>query len=144
MLIKYTSIISLITTYGVMVLGSYVSASGLGLSCIDWPLCRGNVLPREEIMVEWTHRFFGLLATIFVVTTLILALRSYDKRLKITASLATLLVFIQISLGVIVIDSKLHPLLVALHLAIGILLFTTVLLTMLRVREIIKNVTQSL
>lgn len=140
MIIRYTSLLALGSTYGVMVLGSYVSASGLGLSCTDWPLCRGNILPTEEIMAEWIHRFFGLLATIFGVSTLILALRTSDKRLKLTSSLAVAFVFTQIALGVIVIDSRLHPILVSIHLAIGVLLFTSVLLTALRAHKYAKEI----
>ncbi len=139
MMIRYTSLAALVSTYGVMVLGSYVSASGLGLSCTDWPLCRGNVLPTEEIMAEWVHRFFGLLAASFAVTTLVLALRSKDTRIKITASLAVTFVFTQVTLGVIVIDSRLNPVLVAVHLAIGVLLFTSVLLTVLRADALSKG-----
>ena len=139
MMIRYTSLAALVTTYGVMVLGSYVSASGLGLSCTDWPLCRGNVLPTEEIFVEWIHRFFGLLAASFAVTTLVLALRSKDTRIKVTASLAVAFVFTQVTLGAIVIDSRLHPVLVAVHLAIGVLLFTSVLLTVLRADALSKK-----
>ncbi len=141
-MLVYTSLAALVSTYAVMVLGSYVSATGLGLSCTDWPLCRGNILPNEEIMVEWIHRFFGLLAASFAVTTLVLSLRTRDKRLRVTASLAVVFVFIQVALGVTVINSALHPVLVATHLAVGILLFTSVLLTVLRVHSLKREISR--
>jgi general secretion pathway protein D len=50
---------------------------------------------------------------------------------KITSSLATGLVITQITLGALVIDTKLHAVLVAIHLGIGIWLFAMVLLTAL-------------
>lgn len=140
MLIRYTSLIALGATYGVMVLGSYVSATGLGLSCPDWPLCRGNILPTEEIIIEWTHRFFGLLVAIFTVTTSVLALRMNDKKLKMITSLAVMFVFIQITLGAIVIGTRLQPEIVAIHLAVALAVFTTVLLSMLRVRNYAKSI----
>ena len=139
MLIKYTSFAALASTYTVMVLGSYVSASGLGLSCTDWPLCRGQVLPNEEIMVEWIHRFFAALAASLIVTTLALTFRLKDKTIKITAALALTFVFTQVTLGVIVIDSRLHPMLVATHQAIGVLLFASTLLTVLRAFKLSKE-----
>ena len=45
--------------------------------------------------------------------------------------LAAIFVITQITLGAIVIDLKLHAMLVAIHLGIGILLFAMVLLTTL-------------
>jgi len=132
----YTAIAALVCAYGTMVLGSYVSATGLGLTCVDWPLCRGNILPNEEIIVEWIHRFFALLTTIFIIATLVLALKSNDKKIKITVSLATLFVFIQITLGVIVLDSRLHPTIVATHLGVATLVFTSILLTIVRANRL--------
>jgi len=52
-------------------------------------------------------------------------------KIKVTSSLATVFVITQITLGALVIDLKLHAVLVAIHLGIGILLFAMVLLTTL-------------
>lgn len=32
-------------TYVLMILGAYTSAIGGGLSCPDWPMCYGTVVP---------------------------------------------------------------------------------------------------
>jgi cytochrome c oxidase assembly protein subunit 15 len=53
------------------------------------------------------------------------------KKIRITGTLAGIFVVTQITLGAIVIDLKLHALLVAIHLGIGILLFAMTLLTTL-------------
>jgi cytochrome c oxidase assembly protein subunit 15 len=55
--------------------------------------------------------------------------KNSDLKIKITSSLATVFVITQIVLGAMVIDLKLHAVLVAVHLGIGILLFAMVLLT---------------
>lgn len=140
----YTSFFALVSVYGVMVLGSYVSAAGLGLSCIDWPTCRGSFLPSEEIMAEWVHRLFALMAGISVVTMAALSWRVRNSRLRLTATLAAVFVITQIVLGVIVIDSRLHPLVVSVHLGIGTLLFASTLLTAIAAnrmyRENLKSV----
>jgi len=51
--------------------------------------------------------------------------------MRVTGTLAGALVVTQITLGALVIDMKLHALLVSIHLGIGILLFAMVLLTTL-------------
>jgi cytochrome c oxidase assembly protein subunit 15 len=53
------------------------------------------------------------------------------RKIKFTSAFASVLVVTQITLGAIVIDTKLHAVLVAIHLGIGILLFAMVLLTVL-------------
>jgi cytochrome c oxidase assembly protein subunit 15 len=64
-------------------------------------------------------------------------------KIKITSSLATALVITQITLGALVIDTKLHAVLVAIHLGIGIWLFAMVLLTTLFAFRISKMTIKS-
>lgn len=114
-----------------MFIGGYVSAAGLGLSCPEWPLCPSGILPNNEYLIEWSHRFIAASTGALVVATAIgcwLTKYSYG-RIKLTGTLAAIFVIMQITLGALVIDLKLHALLVAIHLGIGILLFAMVLLT---------------
>ncbi|MEM4145986.1 MAG: COX15/CtaA family protein [Candidatus Nitrosocaldus sp.] len=141
--LAYTSFFALVSVYGVMVLGSYVSAAGLGLSCIDWPTCRGSLLPSEEIIAEWVHRLFALMAGISVVTMAALSWRVRNSKLRLTATLAAVFVITQIVLGVIVIDSRLHPLIVSIHLGIGTLLFASTLLTAIAANRLYRKSMQS-
>src|SRR5215510_11603455 len=48
-------------TLALMVVGALVRAHGAGLSCPDWPLCFGRVLPVFDMRValEWGHRVFA-------------------------------------------------------------------------------------
>jgi cytochrome c oxidase assembly protein subunit 15 len=57
--------------------------------------------------------------------------KNSTKYIKLTGTLGAIFVVTQITLGALVIDLKLHALLVAIHLGIGILLFAMVLLTTL-------------
>jgi cytochrome c oxidase assembly protein subunit 15 len=133
MILKYLALASLVILYILMFIGGYVSASGLGLSCPEWPLCPSGVLPTEEYLIEWTHRFIAATTGVLIVSTAvgIWLAKGSDKKIRITGTLAGIFVVTQITLGAIVIDLKLHALLVAVHLGIGILLFAMTLLTTL-------------
>ena len=133
MALQYLALATMIVLYSLMFIGGYVSAAGLGLTCPDWPLCPGGVLPSEEYLVEWTHRLVAATTGALVIATMVASLinKNSDLKIKITSSLATIFVITQIVLGAMVIDLKLHAVLVAIHLGIGILLFSMVLLTTL-------------
>lgn len=116
-----------------MFIGGYVSAAGLGLTCPDWPLCPSGIFPSEKYFIEWTHRFIAATTGALIIATTVSCwiTKSSEKKIKITSTLASIFVITQITLGALVIDLKLHALLVAIHLGIGILLFAMVLLTTL-------------
>ena len=134
----------MIVLYSLMFIGGYVSSAGLGLTCPEWPLCPNGVLPSEEYLIEWTHRTVAATTATLVIATMVASLinKNADLKIKITSSLATILVITQIVLGALVIDLKLHAVLVAIHLGIGIWLFSMVLLTTLfafRISKISKK-----
>lgn len=116
-----------------MFIGGYISAAGLGLTCPDWPLCPSGILPDEQYFIEWTHRFIAAITGILVIATTIgcWLTKNSESKIKLTSTLAAIFVVTQISLGALVIDLKLHAVLVSIHFGIGILLFAMVLLTTL-------------
>ncbi len=119
--------------YSLMFLGGYISAAGLGLTCPEWPLCPNGIMPSEEYLIEWIHRLVAATTGALVIATMVASYlnSSADTKIKMTSSLATVFVITQITLGALVIDLKLHAVLVSVHLGIGILLFAMVLLTTL-------------
>jgi len=141
MILKYVSIAALVSVYSIIFIGGYVSASGLGLSCPDWPLCNGQLLPSADYVIEWIHRFFAVLTGALVISTAVLAWvhKKTQTRIRLTSILATIFVITQITLGYVVIEAKLHALLVAIHLGIGVLLFTSALLTAIFAHRIDKQ-----
>lgn len=133
MAIQYLALATMIVLYSLMFIGGYISAAGLGLTCPEWPLCPNGIMPSEEYLIEWIHRLVAATTGALVIATMVASLinRNSDWRIKLTSSLATVFVITQITLGALVIDMKLHAVLVAIHLGIGILLFSMVLLTVL-------------
>ena len=133
MAIQYLALTTMIVLYSLMFIGGYISAAGLGLTCPEWPLCPNGIMPSEEYLIEWIHRTIAATTGVLVIATMVASLinKNSDLKIKITSSLATALVITQITLGALVIDTKLHAVLVAIHLGIGIWLFAMVLLTTL-------------
>ena len=131
----------MIVLYSLMFLGGYISAAGLGLTCPEWPLCPNGIMPSEEFLIEWIHRLAAATTGVLVIATMVASLvnKSADRKIKLTSSLATIFVITQITLGALVIDTKLHAVLVAIHLGIGILLFSMVLLTTLFAFRLTRN-----
>jgi len=116
-----------------MFIGGYVSAAGLGLTCPEWPLCPDGLFPGEDYLIEWIHRLVAATAGTLIIATTVGSWvnKNSDRKIKVTSTLAAIFVITQITLGAMVIDLKLHAVLVAIHLGIGILLFAMVLLTTL-------------
>lgn len=141
MAIQYLALTTMIVLYSLMFIGGYISAAGLGLTCPEWPLCPNGVMPSEEYLIEWIHRTTAATTGVLVIATMVASLinKNSDLKIKITSSLATALVITQITLGALVIDTKLHAVLVAIHLGIGIWLFAMVLLTVLFAFRIAKS-----
>jgi len=145
LILKYLAIISLIVLYSLMFIGGYVSAAGLGLTCPDWPLCPSGIFPNEKYLIEWIHRAVAASAGVLITATAVSSwvTKNSTKYIKLTGTLGAVFVVTQITLGALVIDLKLHALLVAIHLGIGILLFAMVLMTTLFAFRLGKDTIQA-
>jgi cytochrome c oxidase assembly protein subunit 15 len=130
---KYLALGSLVILYSLMFIGGYLQASGQGLSCPEWPLCPSGILPLAEYLTEWIHRLIAATTGVLIVATAVGSwkVKGSDTKIKITGTLAGVLAVAQITLGAIVIDTKLHAVIVAIHNGAGILLFAMTLLTTL-------------
>ena len=145
MILKYLALASLVILYSLMFVGGYISAAGLGLTCPEWPLCPNGIMPDDEYFIEWVHRLVAATTGVLILATTIGAWINKDagRKIKFTSAFASALVVTQITLGAIVIDTKLHAVLVAIHLGIGILLFAMTLLTVLFAFRIGKKIVET-
>jgi heme a synthase len=117
-----------------MALGSATRVMNAGLSCPDWPLCYGTLLPQRQmnlqVFLEWFHR---LVASTIGFATIVLAAVTFKARtqLPIWAPWATagalLLVVLQGVLGGLTVTELLRFDIVTGHLGTGLAFFCTLL-----------------
>lgn len=133
MLLRALSFSTLAVLFALIFIGGYVSATGVGLSCPDWPLCPQGLLPHEDFIIEYIHRSVAATVGVLVLATMAFAIKSKaaPRGMKIASIIAAGTVIGQITLGAIVIVERLHALLVTTHLGLGIVLFSMVLMTVL-------------
>ncbi|MFH5801918.1 heme A synthase [Haladaptatus sp. CMAA 1911] len=85
---RYLAGVTLVSTYVLMLLGAYTSAIGAGLSCPDWPMCYGTLIPffhpeivaaspytAGQIFAEWAHRGVAMVVGLLILGTAITAWR---------------------------------------------------------------------
>ena len=113
----------------VAVLGSWVRINDAGLTCPDWPLCRGSVVPALSggVVLEWSHR-----AGVFLEGFLVLGVFVAGWRLRtvipfLGRGLAVLAgVFaVQVLLGGATVELGNSPISVVLHWAMEMALLAT-------------------
>jgi heme A synthase len=125
----YLSFASLALLFTVMLIGTYVDASHQGLSCPDWPLCpNGFNFPPKKYLFEQIHRIVAAITAIVIFATAGYVAKQSGIMRK-TAIAASIIVSVQIVLGMFLVNTKLNALLVATHLSIGVFLFALALIT---------------
>ncbi|NDJ18946.1 COX15/CtaA family protein [Myxacorys almedinensis] len=123
-----------IATLFLMALGSATRVMNAGLSCPDWPLCYGELVPRQQmnlqVFLEWFHR---LVATTIGVGAIALCAVAWWFRRDLptwtpwAASFALFLVIFQGILGGLTVTELLRFDIVTAHLGTGLLFFGTLL-----------------
>lgn len=136
-----------IMTFALMVLGSWVKATGSGLACPDWPACYGEWLPpfpsaenggtdpdgldsadsytQAQVLYEWTHRLVAALLGIPLLAFTVLAATGRDlhKGLRWLPVWAGVVLLVQFGLGGITVLGKNAAPLTTAHLATATLFF---------------------
>lgn len=108
-----------IVALGTVMLGSWTRINGAGMTCPDWPLCHGQVLPSlaDGTIWEWTHRLLAFLVAPLVIAVAIAAWRVRHRSPFVvpTTALIALLFVVQVLLGAATVRLGNTPLSVVLH-----------------------------
>jgi cytochrome c oxidase assembly protein subunit 15 len=137
--LRRATLTALVLTYGLIVLGALVRATGSGLSCPDWPTCYGHWVPLPgeippqagysylQVMLEWVHRLVAgvmLGPLILVIGWLCWRARSQMPRMPAYALVLLVLLLVQGLLGGVTVLDQNSPWSVALHLTTALVLFS--------------------
>lgn len=130
---KRISLLAILATFCLLLLGGLVHNTQSSLACPDWPLCYGQIFPEMKggVLVEHSHR---LLASFVGFLSIILVFISYKKRNKDSdrfsrSSLILFLVIVQGILGGITVIYKLPTIVSTTHLALSMIFFCTLIYT---------------
>ncbi|STX28120.1 cytochrome c oxidase assembly protein [Legionella beliardensis] len=132
-------------------LGGWVSANYAGIACIGFPQCNGSWLPplhlsegfylfspvganyqggllenEIRVTIQFIHRLGALIVTLYMLSlATFLLLKIRDKAIRITATLVILLVFVQVTLGILNVIYLLPLSIAVAHNGIAALLLAT-------------------
>jgi cytochrome c oxidase assembly protein subunit 15 len=122
--------ILLVMIVGLMALGAGVRVNNAGLSCPDWPLCYGKVIPDYHPVVwfEFVHRAYaGLVAICFLGCAIYAWLGKTSPGVKRAAAVGALFLFFQIAAGALTVLLLVKAVVVTIHLMLATCFFLSVL-----------------
>jgi heme A synthase len=106
-----------------VVLGSWTRINGAGLTCPDWPLCRGHLIPSmtDGTLWEWTHRLLAFIVASLTIALVAVAWPARRRSPFVAPTLAIIvgLFLVQVLLGAETVRQQNAPLSVTLHWAVA-------------------------
>ncbi|NNM93020.1 MAG: COX15/CtaA family protein [Candidatus Eremiobacteraeota bacterium] len=113
------AIAAAIVGFGAVLLGSWTRINGAGMTCPDWPLCHGKLIPSmsDGTIWEWSHRLFAFSTAPLVAVVAYLAFRSRVQlpMLRPWVVAVAALFLVQVLLGAATVKLGNSPISVVLH-----------------------------
>ncbi|HET7468489.1 MAG TPA: heme o synthase [Gemmatimonadales bacterium] len=124
-----------------IVLGGVVRITGSGMGCGDhWPRCDGQWFPPLDLptLIEIGHRWVAALVSCLVLGVAVVAWRRHrhEPELRNPATLALVLLVVQVLLGAVTVKLALPPWVIITHLANAMVLLAALMVTALRAGEV--------
>jgi len=92
-----------LAAYGAAALGSWIRINEAGMTCPDWPLCNGAVVPALAggVVLEWGHRMIVAFESVLMVAALVTAWQQRERIAGIGRTTAFIVVAycVQVVLG---------------------------------------------
>ncbi len=134
--LRALTLVTLIATYLLIVLGSTVRVTESGMGCKGWPLCSGQIGPIDHLhpLLEQSHRYLATIVTILICAVAVVVWRAGRRaiHLRALAGAGVGVIIVQIVLGAITVFTNNAPATVALHLIVGLLFLAVVTVTTVR------------
>lgn len=110
---------AVVVALGTVLLGSWTRINGAGMTCPDWPLCHGMLVPSlaDGTIWEWSHRLFAFCVAPLVLAVMVAAWRVRDRSPFIAPTLGVIggLFIVQVLLGAATVRLSNSPMSVVLH-----------------------------
>lgn len=129
--LRRLAIVADLVAFAVVSLGSWTRINAAGMTCPDWPTCRGKLVPSMGggTVWEWTHRFLVLLLAPLIVAIVAYVWRERRRSTFVApaAALISLLFLTQVGFGAATVDLDNTPLSVVLHWGTAMALIASIL-----------------
>ncbi|WP_222919661.1 heme o synthase [Natrinema sp. SYSU A 869] len=119
--------------YLLLIVGATTSLTNAAASCSTWPTCHAPVNPlnQTELAIAWVHRLTAVVVGLLVATTAYAAIfGDASRRVRATLVVAAVLYVVQVGVGAITATIGPEAVLPGLHLALGLVIFSGVVLAL--------------
>ncbi|MCT9096180.1 heme o synthase [Haloarchaeobius sp. HME9146] len=121
--------------YLLIIVGATTAITGASDACPTWPACNGQwVVPLSDqaLVIAWGHRVAALLVGLTVLATVAVAWlgRDVDRRVRLALTLSLVLYPLQVGLGAVAATTSSTGLLSAVHLTVGVGIFTAIVVAL--------------